>query len=100
MSLLAPSGSGSPATPFRYHVEPTQAQLKITHTALRSLRDDFDREDSDVRAVIDEVLGKLPDESAMRAVRLDDALDEELRDRSSAEESGPDSDGSPPPAAA
>ena len=32
---------GRPPTPFRYHVELTPAQLKIAHTALRSLLEDF-----------------------------------------------------------
>lgn len=64
--------------PFRYHVELTPAQLKITHTALRSLLDDFGHEQSDVQKVIREVLDKLPDEHAMRAVRLDTELDREL----------------------
>jgi hypothetical protein len=64
--------------PFRYHVELSPAQLKITHTALRSLLDDFGHDESDVHAVIREVLDKLPDEHAMRAVRLDDELEREL----------------------
>lgn len=66
------------AGPFRYHLELTPAQLKITHTALRSLLDDFGHEQSDVHAVIREVLEKLPDEHAMRAVRLDDEIEREL----------------------
>lgn len=64
--------------PFRYHLELTPAQLKITHTALHSLLDDFGHEESDVHGVIREVLDKLPDEHAMRAVRLDTELDREL----------------------
>ena len=96
---------GRPPTPFRYHVELTPAQLKIAHTALRSLLEDFDDEDSGVRAVIEEVLGKLPDESAMRAVRLDAALDDELRRRDPRDpgpggRGPPDGEEPPPPAAA
>jgi hypothetical protein len=64
--------------PFRYHLELTPAQLKITHTALHSLLNDFGHEQSDVHGVIREVLEKLPDEHAMRAVRLDDELEREL----------------------
>jgi hypothetical protein len=64
--------------PFRYHLELSPAQLKITHTALHSLLDDFGHDQSDVHAVIRQVLDKLPDEHAMRAVRLDDELEREL----------------------
>ena len=57
--------------PFRYHLELTPAQLKITHTALRSLLDDFGHDEPEVRAVINEVLAKLPDEHAIRAIALE-----------------------------
>ena len=67
------------AGPFRYHLELTPAQLKITHTALHSLLDDFGHQQSDVNAVIREVLDKLPDDHAMRAVRLDTELERELQ---------------------
>jgi hypothetical protein len=63
---------------FRYHLELSPAQLKITHTALRSLLDDFGHEESDVHNIIREVLDKLPDEHAMRAVRLETELEREL----------------------
>jgi hypothetical protein len=62
-----------------YHLELTPAQLKITHTALKSLLDDFGYEEHDVHRVIHEVLDKLPDEHSIRAI----ALDEELRRESS-----------------
>jgi hypothetical protein len=55
---------------FRYHLELTPEQLKITHTALRSLLDDFGHEEAEIQALIREVLAKLPDEHAMRAIRL------------------------------
>ena len=64
--------------PFKYNLELSPAQLKITHTALRSLLDDFGHEQPDVHRVIREVLDKLPDEHAMRAIRLDTELDREL----------------------
>jgi hypothetical protein len=63
-----PSG---PDTPFRYHLELTPAQLKLTHTALRSLLDDFGHDEEEVRAIVQEVLAKLPDEHAIRAISLD-----------------------------
>jgi hypothetical protein len=59
---------------FRFHLELTPAQLKITHTALRSLLDDFGHDQSDVRRVVHEVLGKLPDEHAIRAIELERGL--------------------------
>ena len=58
--------------PFHYHLELTPAQLKITHTALRSLLDDFGHEEHDVHAVIHEVLAKLPDAHSIRAIVLDE----------------------------
>jgi hypothetical protein len=64
-------GGGAPAAgPFRYHLELTPQQLKITHTALRSLLDDFGHDEPEVVAIIHEVLGKLPDEHAIRAIQL------------------------------
>ena len=59
---------------FRYHLELSPVQLKIVHTALRSLSDDFGHDQSAVRRVIAEVLEKLPDEHAIRAIELDTEL--------------------------
>jgi hypothetical protein len=59
---------------FHYHLELTPAQMKITHTALKSLLDDFGHEEHDVHRVIHEVLEKLPDEHSIRAISLDDEL--------------------------
>lgn len=59
---------------INYHLELTPAQLKITHTALKSLLDDFGHEEHDVHRVIHEVLDKLPDEHSIRAIQLDDEL--------------------------
>ena len=72
------SSDDRPAMPFRYHVELTPAQLKITHTALRSLLDDFGHDEPEVLEVIHEVLAKLPDEHAIRAIELDRELDREF----------------------
>ena len=63
---------------INYNLELTPAQLKITYTALHSLLDDFGHEEADVGAVIREVLDKLPDEHAIRAIRLDDELERGL----------------------
>ena len=62
---------------FRYHLELSPLQLKIVHTALRSLSDDFGHDQSAVRRVIAEVLDKLPDEHAIRAIELDAELKRE-----------------------
>ena len=56
--------------PFRYHLELTPQQLKITHTALRSLLDDFGHSEPEIHALIRAVLEKLPDEHAIRAIRV------------------------------
>lgn len=62
-------------SPFKYHLELTPAQLKLTHTALHSLLDDFGHEDHEVHEVIRQILDKLPDEHAIRAIRLDDEIE-------------------------
>jgi hypothetical protein len=80
------------STQFHYHLELTPAQLKITHTALRSLLDDFGREQPEVLRTIHEVLGKLPDEHAIRAIELDREIERQLTD---SDEPGDE----PPPAA-
>ena len=85
----------APESPFRYHLELSPAQLKITHTALKSLLDDFGHHESDVHKIIHEVLAKLPDEHAIRAIQLDREAEREL---SQVEDSSPD-DRTPPPAA-
>lgn len=70
-----PDSPGSESTEdFHYHLELTPAQLKITHTALKSLLDDFGHDQHDVIRVIHEVLDKLPDEHSIRAITLDEEL--------------------------
>jgi hypothetical protein len=64
-----------PVESINYHLELTPAQLKITHTALRSLLDDFGHDERQIHAIIDEVLAKLPDEHAIRAIQLDVKLE-------------------------
>jgi hypothetical protein len=53
-----------------FRLDLTPAQLKITHTALKSLLDDFGHEEQDVHEVIKQVLDKLPDEHAIRSIEL------------------------------
>jgi hypothetical protein len=70
-------GSAESEEEFHYHLELTPAQLKITHTALKSLLDDFGHEEHDVGSVIHEVLAKLPDEHSIRAIDLNRELGRE-----------------------
>jgi hypothetical protein len=53
-----------------YRLELTAAQLKIVHTALKSLYDDLGHEESDVKQVVASVLDKLPGEPEIRAIDL------------------------------
>jgi hypothetical protein len=53
-----------------YRLDLTAAQLKIVHTALKSLLDDLGREQHDVRDVVSAVLAKLPGEHDIRAIDL------------------------------
>jgi hypothetical protein len=57
-----------------YHLDLTAAQLKIVHTALKSLRDDLGRHEHDVLGVVNAVLDKLPSDHDMRAIDLDREL--------------------------
>ena len=57
-----------------YHLDLTAAQLKIVHTALKSLRDDLGRDQHDVRDVVSAVLEKLPSDHDIRAIDLDREL--------------------------
>jgi hypothetical protein len=76
---------------INYHLELSPAQLKITHTALRSLLDDFGHDEREIHAIIQEVLAKLPDEHAIRAIQLGTELEPQIP-----EPEDPD----PPPGAA
>jgi hypothetical protein len=57
-----------------YTVDFTPAQLKVVHTALKSLLADFGHDEMDVIRVIHQVLDKLPDEHSIRAINLSDEL--------------------------
>jgi hypothetical protein len=49
----------------------TPAQLKIVHTALKSMLQDFGHDQPDVHRVLREVLTKLPDDASIRSISLD-----------------------------
>jgi hypothetical protein len=53
-----------------YRLDLTPAQLKITYTALKSFLDDFGHDERDVHDIVREVLGKLPDEHAIRSIDI------------------------------
>ena len=53
-----------------FWLELTPAQLKITHTALKSMLADFGHDQPDVHRIIREVLAKLPDEASIRAISI------------------------------
>jgi len=57
-----------------YHLALTAVQLKIVHTALKSLYDDLGHEESDVKRVVASVLEKLPGEHDIRAIDVDREL--------------------------
>jgi hypothetical protein len=48
----------------------TPAQLKIVHSALRSMRDDFGHDQHEVHKIIHELLAKLPDEASIRSIDI------------------------------
>jgi hypothetical protein len=54
-----------------YHLQLNAAELKVTHTALKSLFDDLGHDEADVREIVRGVLAKLPDEHSIRAIDLD-----------------------------
>ena len=63
-----------------FRLDLTAAQMKITHTALHSLLDDFGHEERDVAAIVREVLDKLPSDTDMRAIDLSAELARRRRD--------------------
>jgi hypothetical protein len=46
-------------------------QMKITHSAVRLLLNDLQREQAEEREILHAILGKLPDEHTMRAIAID-----------------------------
>src|SRR5204862_2627623 len=53
-----------------FRLDLTAAQLKVTHTALKTMLDGFGHEEHDVQDVVREVLDKLPSEHDVRAIDL------------------------------
>jgi hypothetical protein len=53
-----------------FRLDLTAAELKVTHTALKSLLDDYGHEEQDIVLLIRTVIDKLPDEHSIRAIDL------------------------------
>ena len=53
-----------------FRLDLTAAQLKITHSALKSMLTDFGHDQPDVHRIIREVLAKMPDEASIRAISI------------------------------
>ena len=62
-----------------FRLDLTAAELKVTHTALRSLMDDYGHDERDVIEIIRQVLNKLPDEHSIRAIDLKHEARREVR---------------------
>ena len=72
MRVIIPGMSLNDAEEVTFGLRLTGPELKVTHTALRALRDDLGRHQADVNHIIQAVLDKLPDEHTMRAIRIGD----------------------------
>ena len=53
-----------------YRLELTPRELKVTHTALRSLLNDLGHDEHDVRQIVRAVLDKLPERQSIEAIDL------------------------------
>jgi len=62
-------------SPFRYHLELTPAQLRLTHEALRTLAVE-PGSDERTRRIVGEILEMLPDEEHIAQIRLTDDGDD------------------------
>jgi hypothetical protein len=62
---------GAPDEHAILSVELSSRQMKITHTALRSLYRDLGRDEADELELLRTIIDKLPDEHTMRAISLD-----------------------------
>ena len=53
-----------------YRLKLTPAELKVTHSALKSFLDDFGHEERDVQRIIRGVLDKLPPPASVQSIDL------------------------------
>ena len=77
---------------MNHTLELTDGELRLLQAALHSYLDDFGHDERDVVHIAREVLDKLPDEHAIRAIQLDQEIEHQL---SASDASGDE----PPPAA-
>ena len=70
-AVLAHLEGDDPGADGLLTIELTPEQMKITHSAVRLLLNDLQREQADERDVLRAILEKLPDEHTMRAIRID-----------------------------
>ena len=63
LSLIGPNETA-------YRLELTPAELKVTHTALKSLMNDFGHDEHDVQRIVRAVLDKLPPASSIESIDL------------------------------
>jgi hypothetical protein len=62
---------GEPDEHGRLTVPLSPQQMKITHSAVKLLRDDLQRHQASERDVLTRVVEKLPDEHTMRAIKVE-----------------------------
>jgi hypothetical protein len=62
---------GAPDDRGRLTLSLAPEQMKITHSAVRLLRNDLQREQASEREILRRILDKLPDEHTMRAIELE-----------------------------
>jgi hypothetical protein len=65
---MADDATNPTGTSFRLELAP--AELKIVHTALKTLYDDLGHEELDVERVVRAVLAKLPGDDEIAAISL------------------------------
>jgi hypothetical protein len=63
LSLIGPDETA-------YRLDLTPAELKVTHTALKSLMNDFGHDEHDVQRIVRAVLDKLPPASSIESIDL------------------------------
>lgn len=61
---------GEPDESARLSLALTAPQMKITHSAVRLLMNDLQREQAEEREILRGILEKLPDEHVMRAIEI------------------------------
>jgi hypothetical protein len=66
--------SASTSQENSYSLQLTAAELKVTHTALKSFMDDFGHKEHEIGDLVREVLAKFPPESEIEAIDISKEL--------------------------